>query len=346
MFARGVGKAPRQWSTSFVLTLVFFILYLCIMPCEMLPGPFLRRFLFAPGGAAGRRPRASAPASSALGSSLPAQPAAAAPAGPEVAAIYVFYRRPKSFAHAVTAYRKAYPTTTLVLICDDGCFNYSTPAAAVGATYLGAPHRLSMKKHGAFYVGPQEALNMIRAYRDAVSRIKEPYYMQLEDDVYTLRRITSPLPGAINGMARDKSIVREAEQYIKEHNPGAPYPHLGGFGGCVYNTAFWRHVLNLPTIEEEILDLYSRGGDNNYGVDYIMSTLLWRFEGELKNATMHDWRGYIESFREDAPERVARGEIEVLHGFKSYYGKNKRDLTWEERDFLGAFDLGMEGEQG
>ena len=355
MLPRGPAKpsmAVRQWSTSFVLTLLFFILYLCIMPCDMLPGPFIRRFLGAPGGggAPPRRSRASSSSSSraSLASSLSAPPPPPPPpAGPgDVAAIYVFYRRPKSFVHAVSTYRRAYPSTTLVLICDEGCFNYSAPAAAVGATYLGEPHRLSMKKHGAFYVGPQEALNLIRTYRDAVSRIKEPYYMQLEDDVYTLRRITSPLPGAINGMAKDKSIVREAEQFIKDHNPAAPYPHLGGFGGCVYNTAFWRHVLNLPTIEAEVLDLYSRGGDNNYGVDYIMSTLLWRFEGELANATMHDWKGYIESFREDAPERVARGEIEVLHGFKSYYGKSKGDLSWEERAFLGPFDKGMEGEQG
>jgi hypothetical protein len=331
----------KPWSTSFVLTLIFLIFYTCIMPCDMLPGPFLRRFLGLTPSAVARRPRAPAAAPSSLS---PLAPPPAALAGPEVAAIYVFYRRPKSFVHAVTAFRKAYPASTMVLICDEGCFNYSVPAAQIGATYLGEPHRLSMKKHGAFYVGPQEALNMIRAYRDAVARIKEPYYMQLEDDVYTLRRITSPLLGAINGMAKDKSIVREAEQYIKDHNPGAPYPYLGGFGGCVYNTAFWRRVLNMPTIEEEINDLYSRGGDNNYGVDYIMSTLLWRF-GDL-NGTMHDWKGYIESFREDAPERIARGEIEVMHGFKSYYGKNKGDLTWEERAFLGPFDKGMEGEQG
>ena len=342
MLAARKPGSGRQWSTSFVLTLIFIILYLCIMPCDMLPGPFVRRFLGVPAAAA-RRPRAPS-SRAALAAPAPFSPPP--PAGPEVAAIYVFYRWPKSFVHAVTSYRKAYPSATLVLICDDGCFNYSAPAAAVGATYLGEPHRLSMKKHGAFYVGPQEALNLVRTYRDAVMRIREPFYMQLEDDVYTLRRITSPLLGAINGMARDKSIVREAEAYIKEHNPNAPYPHLGGFGGCVYNTAFWQRVLSLPTLEEEILDLYSRGGDNNYGVDYIMSTLLWRFEAELPNATMHDWKGYIESFREDAPERVARGEIEVLHGFKSYYGKSKGDLTWEERAFLGPFDRGMEGEQG
>ena len=339
---------PRGWSTSFVLTLMFCLLYVCIMPCDMLPGPLLRRLAgLSPPPRRARAPSAAAPSASLASSAAAALEASAAPpaapAGPEVAAIYVFYRRPKSFVHALTAFRRAYPASTVVLLCDEGCFNYSAAAAKFGATYLGEPHRLSMKKHGAFYVGPQEALNVIRAYRSALARIKEPFYMQLEDDVYTLRRITSPLLGSINGFAKDKSIVREAEKYITDHNPSAPYPYLGGFGGCVYNTEFWRTLLNLPTLEEEILDLYSRGGDNNYGVDYIMSTLLYRFEKEL-NGTMHDWKGYIESFREEAPERVARGEIEVLHGFKAYYGLGKGGLTWEERELLGKFDAGMEGE--
>jgi hypothetical protein len=188
-------------------------------------------------------------------------------------------------------------------------------------------------------VGPDEALNVIRAYRDAVNLIKEPYYVQLEDDVYVLQRIRTPLLGNINGMAKDKSIVGGAEEYILRHEPHPPYLYLGGFGGCVYETAFWKRILNLPTIEDEIRDLYQKA--DNYGVDYIMSSLLWRFNG-----TMHDWTGYIENFREDSQERLARGEIEVLHGYKHMYNKGKGTLTWDERDFLGAgFDKGKEGEE-
>jgi hypothetical protein len=224
----------------------------------------------------------------------------------------------------------------MVLICDEGCYDYSQAARKAGAVYKGDSHRLSMKKHGAFYVGPDEALNVIRAYKDAVNLIKEPYYVQLEDDVYVLQRAKSPLKGHINGMAKDKSIVGGAEEYILRHQPNPPYLYLGGFGGCVYETAFWKRILNLPTIEQEILDLYTKA--DNYGVDYIMSSLLWRFNG-----TMYDWPGYIESFREDSPERIARSEIDILHGFKSYSGSGQGALTWDEKDFLGPdYSRGME----
>jgi hypothetical protein len=327
-------KKPRFSFTVFFLLLL--ILWLCIMPCSMLPGPAIRRALGLAEGAP--RKRSAAAAAQLAGGAAPL-PTAAPALGPEVAAIYVFYRRPKSFHHAVRAFRTAYPASTLVMVCDDGCFDYSAAAKRVGAVYKGQPHRLSMKKHGAFYVGPDEALNVIRAYRDAVNLIKEPYYVQLEDDVYVLQRIKTPLLGNINGMARDKSIVGGAEEYIVRHVPNPPYLYLGGFGGCVYETAFWKRILNLPTIEDEVRDLYAKA--DNYGVDYIMSSLLWRFNG-----TMYDWPGYIENFREESQERLARGEIEVLHGYKHLYGKGKGTLTWEEREFLGpGFDKGKEGEE-
>lgn len=305
----------------------------------MLPGPAIRRALGLAegsppprrrGGSSGTTLQQLAAATAAEPSPLP---------GPELAAIYVFYRRPKSFYHAVRAFRVAYPKSTMVLICDEGCFDYSAAASRVGAVYRGDAHRLSMKKHGAFYVGPDEALNVIRAYRDAVNQIKEPYYVQLEDDVYVLQRIKTPLLGNINGMAKDKSIVGGAEEYILRHVPYPPYLYLGGFGGCVYETAFWKRILNLPNIEDEIRDLYQKA--DNYGVDYIMSSLLWRYNG-----TMYDWPGYIENFREESQERLARGEIEILHGYKHLYGKGKGTLTWEEREFLGPnFDTGKEGEE-
>lgn len=319
-------------SSGLVFLLLCVIVYLSVMPCHMLPGAFLRRVLGYKELQVKGGKRGSSPTSHQLSPLAPTP----SPEGIELAAIYVFYRRPKSFVHAVRSFRKAYPTSTMVLICDEGCYDYSKAARTAGAVYKGESHRLSMKKHGAFYVGPDEALNVIRAYKDAVNLIKEPYYVQLEDDVYVLQRTKSPLKGHINGMAKDKSIVGGAEEYILRHQPNPPYLYLGGFGGCVYETAFWKRILNLPTIEQEILDLYTKA--DNYGVDYIMSSLLWRFNG-----TMYDWPGYIESFREDSPERIARSEIDILHGFKSYYGSGQGALTWDEKDFLGPdYSRGME----
>jgi hypothetical protein len=330
---------------------VFFALFVSLTPCRFQPATYLKEWLRGGSGlskmvrlrnkghphgklaaeAAARVVEAGAIVGGSSSSS------SSIVVGPEVGAVYVFYRRPQSFLNSITQFRKNYPTSTLVLICDSGCYNYSKPAAAVNAIYLGESHGMSMKKHGAFYVGKDQALTMIRAYRDAVNRIKEPYYMQLEDDVFTVKRIKTPLLGHINGIAFDKSVVGAAAEYVKRHATAPPpdFMTLGGFGGCVYETAYWQKILNDPHIEAEISDLYSSGADN-YGVDYIFSTLLYRFGG-----VMHDWTGYIESFRPEFQDRLIAGTVEVFHGYKKHYDKSDRDFTWDQRMALGDFDKGM-----
>ncbi len=329
---------------------IFFALFVMLTPCRFQPFEYLRAYVRGgaaprgskkragghPHGKAAAAAEAAARGTAATASSSTVTAPSSGASSPEVGAIYTFYRRPQSFLNAIGRFRAAYPASTLVLICDAGCYNYSKPAAAANAIYLGEPHHMSMKKHGAFYVGKDQAIEMIRAYRDAVNRIKEPYYMQLEDDVFTVKRITSPLKGHINGVAADKSVVGGAAEYVERHTHDHPdFMTLGGFGGCVYETAYWRKILNLPTIEDEIMDLYSSNSDN-YGVDYIMSTLLYRFGG-----TMYDWTGYIESFRPEFMDRLATGTVEVFHGYKKHYGKSDRDFTWEDRQALGDFDRGM-----
>ena len=319
---------------------VFVTLFVTLTPCRFQPFTQLREWLRS--GAQlklrkGMHPHgAAAGAASWAAASTAKNSLSATDNGPEVGAIYVFYRRPQSFLNAINQFRRSYPTSTLVLICDAGCYNYSKPAAAANAIYLGESHGMSMKKHGAFYVGQDQALTMIRTYRDAVNRIKEPYYMQLEDDVFTVKRIKTPLLGHINGIAADKSVVGAAADYVKRHVAAPPdFMTLGGFGGCVYETAYWRKVLNGANIEAEIADLYSSGADN-YGVDYIFTTLLYRFGG-----IMHDWTGYIESFRPDFQDRLIAGTVEVFHGNKKNYGKSDRDFSWDDRAALGDFDKGM-----
>jgi hypothetical protein len=226
------------------------------------------------------------------------------------------------------------------MLCDTGCFNYSKPAKALGAIYHGEPQGLSMKKHGAFYIGKNEAMNVVRAYRNAVNAIKEPYFIQLEDDVFTIKRIKGPLKGAINGIAVDKSIVGWAVKYVHSKVPEkdrVTHPmYLGGFGGCVYETAYWRRILNLPDIEKEIEELFE-GLEEDYGVDYIMSSLLWRYGG-----TMYNWPGHAELFRDTTFEAILQGKIDVLHGWKANYNVKDDGLSKEEKDMLGDYAKGMD----
>ena len=247
-----------------------------------------------------------------------------------IAGVYVFYRRPRAFMHAIDAYRIQYPQENLYMFCDNGCFNYTNAAIYYHAKFDGKPRNIVAKNsHGAFYIGPTQAKIFLATYREAVNTMTEPFFIQLEDDVYTIKQVKSKLLYDINGWAPDKRVVGEAETYVRSKNPFAPKELiLGGFGGCIFRTSFWRRILNRPDIDDEVDELYHHGKVHAYGIDYIMASLVYRFNG-----TLGTFDGYIEAFESHANQRRAENKVEILHGFKDQY---KYSLTWLDREILGS----------
>jgi hypothetical protein len=248
-----------------------------------------------------------------------------------IAGVYVFNRRPTPFLHSLRAYRRAYPQENLYLFCDNGCYNYTRAASHFGAKFDGRPREIVTKNaHRAFYIGPANAKAFLVTYREAVNNMNEPFFIQLEDDVFVIKAVATPLKYDINGWAPDKFLVGEAEAYVRTRNPEAPPTlTLGGFGGCIFRTSFWKRILNLPTIEEEIDALYDHGKVQSYGVDYIFASLVYRFNG-----TLGPFDGYVEAFEPRADGMRREGKVEVLHGFKDLY-KTDHLFTWEDREILG-----------
>lgn len=248
-----------------------------------------------------------------------------------IAGVYVFYRRPRAFMHAIEAYRRNYPQENLFMFCDNGCYNYTGAAKYARARFDGQPRNIVAKNsHGAFYIGPTQAKIFLGTYREVVNTIDEPFFIQLEDDVFTIKQVKSKLLHDINGWAPDKRVVGEAETYIRSKNPYAPKELiLGGFGGCVFRTSFWRQILNRPDIDTEVDELYHHGKVHAYGIDYIMASLTYRFNG-----TLGTFDGYIEAFEPEADRLRKENKVEILHGFKDMY---KFGLTWQDREILGSF---------
>ena len=268
----------------------------------------------------------------------PAASSSASSFSPSVGAVYVTYRRPKAALHSLAAFRAAYPESDIVVFCDAGCYNYSRAARHFGARYFGEPRRMSTKKHGSIYVRKAEALQHIRAYRQAVNLIRDPYWMHLEDDVFVVRRVPTALPFQINGWALDKRLRNEAERFVRAETRDAGRELvLGGFGGCIYETAYWRAVLNDPRLEDFVAR-YFDAGVHDVGQDYLFSGILY-----THNGTMGPMEGYAERFYEDLVRMLAMGEVTVFHGFKDLYTNDH--LTDEERGILGdGFDVPIEGE--
>jgi hypothetical protein len=269
-------------------------------------------------------------------------PAAPPPGGPpRISAFYVHFGRPRAFLHVLSTYRAAYPTETLSVVGDVGCLNFSHAARHFGAHYHDAPQQLTKKGTGGTYMALDHAKTFLRHVRLHLERSlrlrrgaeEEPFFLLLEDDVWTVRRVQSPLPFHINGWSERGVIVNVAERYIRAHNPDAPTPiPLAGSGGCVFNSSFLLSILSRPDLDAELNELYEGGTFPHYAPDYLFSSLVLRFGG-----TTGTFCGFAQAAAERFQKHLSHGLVEIAHDWKELYAAGDTDegLGEEERRILG-----------
>ena len=251
--------------------------------------------------------------------------------GPTVGAVYLTYRQPRAFLNSMSAFRAAYPDGDMVLFRDVGGHNYSHAASYFGARYFDEPRAFTSKATSTIDMRKSEAVVYLKAMREAVNLIQSPYFMHMETDVFVLRRVKEELQYQINGWAYDKRIIGKADAYVRSVTGDLEGELvLGGFGGSIYETAFWRRVLNNETDMADFVERYFDpvSGYSAIGHDYIVSSLLFSRRG-----TMGNYEGFTEWFHGDLAKRLMLGHVSVFHGFKHLYDNS--DFSDAELAILG-----------
>jgi hypothetical protein len=231
----------------------------------------------------------------------------------------------------MSAFRAAYPDGDMVLFRDVGGHNYSHAASYFGARYFDKPRAFTSKATSTIDMRKSEAVVYLKAMREAVNLIQSPYFMHMETDVFVLRRVKEELQYQINGWAYDKRIIGKADAYVRSVTGDLEGELvLGGFGGSIYETAFWRRVLNNETDMADFVERYFDpvSGYTAIGHDYIVSSLLFSRRG-----TMGNYEGFTEWFHGDLAKRLMLGHVSVFHGFKHLYDNS--DFTDAELAILG-----------
>lgn len=234
-----------------------------------------------------------------------------------VLGIYVVYRRPKAFLAASQSFRDAYPDAALFLVCDAGCHDYRAVASGLRATWLG-PFALTIK-NGRMFLSTTQMMTLFGVWRDVLARTTEPFFMHLEDDVRVIKRIASPLEHDLNGAVTFALLSPALESWILARNP-TPYGRivnkgalwLGGMGGNVFRSSFWRTNLARPNLERELESLITETGSKN--IDAICSALTYAWNG-----TVGFYDGYGPGWSEEMGEKWWKEKIEVVHDDKSTY---------------------------
>ena len=254
-------------------------------------------------------------------------PAAASNDG--IVGVYVVYRRPKAFLSSVLSFRTAYPESPLYIICDNGCYDYRKVAADLRATWIG-PVVLTIK-NGRMFLSTEQMMALFDIWRKILAETTEQYFMHLEDDVRVIQRVTSQLPWDINGAVDFAVMHPPVEAWIKARNPNPRGEKLygklplGGMGGNIFKSSFWRERLDSRALREETDSLIRLTDTQN--IDAIVSALTY-----LWNGTVGFFDGYGGGWSPKMGEVMYNGRLEVEHDYKVMYNLN---LTKADLEALG-----------
>jgi hypothetical protein len=286
---------------------------------------------------------------------LPAAPAAAAafttPLAPlplrrdTLGGLLIAHRNPRAVARVLRQFRAAYPEGDLVVLCDDGCFNYSALCARFGAHWEGTARRLTTKTDPGFYLRPPQQAAFFAALRAALPLVRSRFLMLLETDVLIEGRVPGPFNFTLNGgVAPPKGWMVGGEvEFARKLNPafaaawpqGAKglQPPYGGQGGSVINARFLEAVAaQAPEHLARDLEVFA-GCSTTVGVDYLLSAVVYRYNG-----TIGGYDGYLNWPGE---QQFTGPQVLVLHPDKSDYGapldeEDLRDLGPEFEGVLRA----------
>lgn len=326
---------------SLICSIVVLILY-----SDASPSRPDRRFL----PLAARGLRASPSGASSAAAVLASGAACAPPQPPDLGAVFIYYNNPKAVIHVLKKYRSFYPAGDLFMACDDGCQNLTAIADYYGAVHDGRAHRITSKiGDNTFHMYRREAHVYIDVLAEALRGIRQPYFIQLQNDVDIRKRVASPLLYDMNGYGFDKAILGGPEKWLRSKNPHAlERVPVSGIGGSIHRTAFFRDLLNRPDIHALVDELYVYANQsyrspidpngaprlvgnhhNGLGDDYLLTTLCAAFNGTVG----HYW-GFVEEWPIDWHVTFMKtlNTIEVLHNFKEKYGQG---LTDEEKAIAG-----------
>jgi len=142
--------------------------------------------------------------------------------------------------------------------------------------------------------------------KEALSHIKDEYFMWLEDDVLINQPYTEAFVGTINGNCVNK-IRSDIFRRISYYTGDCSEKFFSGHGGSIYNKAQFLAIMNRPEIEW-LIDHWTectlmKTLDN----DFFFCIALWTLGGTVHPLQQHA-DGYF-----NAP---------VCHQFKQYYNIN------------------------
>jgi hypothetical protein len=254
---------------------------------------------------------------------------------PKFGAYYQCHKNPLATYKCLESFRRLYPDTSIVLVSDNG-YNYSEMAKLFNCEYIhfdenmwliwefdnnnvnlepGNVYELLRNK----YVEPINWVNkLFERFELVFPKIKEEYFMWLEDDVVINKLIDDPLLFDINGYNPNSYTTVMKTQLSKKYTNidiNKNYTWSGG-GGSIFNkTNILNFIKNKEIINELVSNWLKYDLTINIVCDYLLSTIT-----HINGGTVGACNG-----ASDGPRDYQHPNITVQHQYKRYYGLSLPD---------------------
>jgi hypothetical protein len=228
-------------------------------------------------------------------------------------AYFQCYKEPRATYESLKAFRASYPTSTIVLLSDNG-FDYTEMAKEFGCKYIHSTDNFHVSMSTSRYAEFQTAM---ARFVGALMHIPEPYAMLLEDDVKVFRPYTEPFLGTINGNTVNYIYSPNAFDLIpwSKFKGRSKYT---GHGGSVYDK---KALLNALSHTAEINWLVANWSTtlnlcpHRIDLDIFLSVLILSLGGSIHHLEQH------KDMLTNGIGRDGADGVCVVHQWKEFYGQ-------------------------
>ena len=239
-----------------------------------------------------------------------------------IGAYYPCFRQPKAVSEILAAFRKHYPESTVVMVCDGGDHELENIANQYNAIFKYEQENLGYSGIGGL-CERHSLYRWIERFLVHSAHIKDEWFMLLEDDVFTVRRVN---PGILqHDMHGISSLIYLSDflsTYLKQINPNLPDVELlpfSGFGGTIFKTSFIKSLYErIDQVKDEVDNFEQmckeRGQKHLLTSDTLLTFLVFAFGGSVGHNPE-----FTEASFDDTLVQVAKGNVAIINNLKYFY---------------------------
>jgi hypothetical protein len=240
--------------------------------------------------------------------------------GGKIGAYYQCYRQLTAAKEVITAYRKFFPTNTLVLINDAGDEQHRELDKSPYCKYVQATENVGYPGGKLHH---EQIIRWMKRFFTYVNLIEEDWFFLLEDDVFVMKTVDEKtLQYDICGINPRNLLPWPSVNMVRErgYHKDAQYLIYGAMGGAIFRTSFFKAMGQRWDEVERDLNRFgelcpqSLTGQNWYYSDVVLSFLAYLYGG-----TLGMYPEFAELWFQDLPKRLAENQVGCLNQYKFLY---------------------------